>query len=85
LKDYKNEVERMREPPLPPPPDPAEGLSREWPELEAFGAEWVKRWLVFRERLVEIAKVLGRFTWKVKVIWQRPVGILHPYDRGLRG
>jgi hypothetical protein len=33
----------------------------------------------FRERLVEIAKVLGRFTWMAKVIWQRPVGILHPY------
>ncbi len=69
----------MREPPPPPPPDPAEGLSREWSELEAFGAEWVKRWLVFRERLVEIAKVLGRFTWMAKVIRQRPVGILHPY------
>ncbi len=52
---------------------------REWPELEAFGAEWVKRWLVFRERLVEIAKVLGRFPWMVDVVRQRPVGILHPY------
>jgi hypothetical protein len=39
----------------------------------------VKKWLVFRERLVEIAKVLGRFTWMAKVIRQRPVGILHPY------
>jgi hypothetical protein len=68
----------MREPPPPPPPDPAEGLSREWPELEAFGAEWVKRWLGLRER-VEIAKVLGRFTWMAEVIRQRPVGVLHPY------
>ncbi len=69
----------MRKPPPPPPPDPAEELLREWPELEAFGAEWVKKWLVFRERLVEIAKVLGRFTWMAEVIRQRPVGILHPY------
>jgi hypothetical protein len=39
----------------------------------------VKRWLVFRERLVEIAKVLVRFPWMVDVVRQRPVGILHPY------
>jgi hypothetical protein len=69
----------MRKPPPPPPPEPAEGLSREWPKLEAFGAEWVKRWLGLRERLVEIAKMLRRFTWMAEVIRQRPVGILHPY------
>jgi hypothetical protein len=33
LEEYRREVERLREPPKPPPPDPAEGLLREWPEL----------------------------------------------------
>jgi hypothetical protein len=30
-------------------------------EAETFGVEWVKKWLVLRNRLVEIAKVLRRF------------------------
>jgi hypothetical protein len=79
LEDYKREVEKMKEPPPPPPPDPAEELLREWPELQAFGVDWVKKWLGLRERLVEIAKVLRRFPWMVEVVRQRPVGILHPY------
>ena len=65
---------------LPKPPlDPAEELLKEWPELEAFGVEWVKKWLVLRDRLVEIAKVLRRFPWMVDVVRQRPMSILHPY------
>jgi len=72
-------IERLREPPSPPPPDPAEELLREWPELEAFGVDWVKKWLDLRERLVEIAKVMRRFPWMVDVIKQRPMSILHPY------
>jgi len=40
LEDYKRELERRSEPPPPPPPDPAEGLLRERPELQAFGVEW---------------------------------------------
>jgi hypothetical protein len=79
LREYKRELERMRESPKPPPPDPAERLLREWPELQAFGVEWVREWLVLRERLVEIAKVLRRFPWMVEVIRQRPMNILHPY------
>jgi hypothetical protein len=51
----------MKEPLLPPPPDPAEELLREWPELGAFGVEWVKKWLDLRERLIEIAKVMRRY------------------------
>jgi hypothetical protein len=78
LRDYKREVERLREPPK-PPPDPAEELLKEWPELQAFGTEWVRKWLSLRERLVEIAKVLRRFPWMVEVIRQRPMSILHPY------
>jgi len=39
----------------------------------------VKKWLVRRERLIEIAKVLRRFPWMVEVAGQRPMSILHPY------
>jgi hypothetical protein len=74
----KDEVERMKEPPQ-PPPDPAEELLKEWLELSAFGVEWVKKWLVLRDRLVEIAKVMRKFPWMVEVVRQRPVNILHPY------
>jgi hypothetical protein len=48
-------------------------------EAETFGVEWVRMWLVLRNRLVEIAKVMRRFPWMVDVVRQRPVGILHPY------
>jgi hypothetical protein len=79
LEDYKREVEKMKEPPAPPPPDPAEELLREYPELETFGVEWVRKWAILKERLVEIAKVLRRFPWMVDVVRQRPMNILHPY------
>jgi hypothetical protein len=82
LEDYKRELERMREPPeqaLAVRSDPAEELLREWPELQAFGVEWVKKWLVLRERLIEIAKVMRRFPWMVEVVRRRPMSILHPY------
>ncbi len=80
---YKREVEKMREP---SPPDPAEELLREWPELSAFSVDWVRKWLVLRDRLVEIAKVLRRYPWMVDVIRQRPMNILHPlHDRGICG
>jgi len=79
LEEYKREVERLREPPSPPPPDPVEELLREWPELSAFGVDWVRKWLDLRERLMEIARTLRRFPWMVDVIKQRPMSILHPY------
>jgi hypothetical protein len=47
--------------------------------LQAFGVEWVRKWLDLKERLIEIAKVLRRFPWMVDVIKQRPMSILHPY------
>ena len=60
--------------------DQAEELLREWPELSAFGVEWVKAWAPHaRERLVEIAKVMRRYTWMVVVVRQRPVGNPHPF------
>jgi hypothetical protein len=40
---------------------------------------WVKKWLVLRDRLVEIAKVMRRYPWMVEVVKQRPMTILHPY------
>ncbi len=54
-------------------------MLREWPELQAFGVEWVRKWLDLRERLIEIAKVMRRFPWMVEVVKQRPMSILHPY------
>jgi hypothetical protein len=54
-------------------------LLKEWPELQAFGVNWVKKWLVLKERLIEIAKVMRRFPWMVEVVRQRQMGILHPY------
>jgi hypothetical protein len=82
LRDYKREVERLREPPEPAlviKIDPVEELLREWPELGAFGVEWVRKWLGLRERLIEIAKTLRRYPWMVGVVRQRPMSILHPY------
>jgi hypothetical protein len=78
LRDYRREVERLSTPPPPPPPDPAEELLREWPELGAFGVDWVRMWLDLRERLIEIARVLRRFSWMADVVRQRPISILHP-------
>ena len=59
--------------------DPVEELLKEYPELGAFGMEWVRKWLDLRERLVEIAKVMRRYPWMVEVIRQRQMSILHPY------
>jgi hypothetical protein len=41
--------------------------------------DWVKKRLVLRDRLVEIAKVMRRYPWMVEVVKQRPMTILHPY------
>jgi hypothetical protein len=82
LREYKRELERLREPPEPAlviKIDPVEELLREWPELEAFGVEWVRKWLDLRDRLIEIAKVLRRFPWMVEVVRRNPMSILHPY------
>ncbi len=75
-------MERLREPPVPVlviKIDPVEEFLKEWPELGAFGTEWVRKWLDLRERLVEIARTLRRFPWMVDVVRQRPTSILHPY------
>jgi len=82
LEDYKRELEKMKEPPEPAlvvRSDPVEELLKEWSELQAFGVEWVRKWLDLRERLIEIAKVMRKFPWMVGVVRQRPMSILHPY------
>ncbi|AKT35438.1 hypothetical protein PYWP30_01822 [Pyrobaculum sp. WP30] len=82
LRDYRRELEKLREPPEPAlviKVDPAEELLREYPELEAFGVDWVRKWFDLRERLIEIAKVMRRFPWMVDVVKQRPMSILNPY------
>jgi hypothetical protein len=82
IEDYKREVEKMKEPPQPAlvvRSDPVEELLKEWPELGAFGVDWVKKWVILRDRLVEIAKVMRRYPWMVEVVRQRPMNILHPY------
>ncbi len=57
-----------------------EELLREWPELEAFGVDWVRAWAPHaRNRLVEIAKIMRRFPWMVGVVRQRLVSNPHPY------
>ena len=53
---------------------------REWPELGAFGVEWVRAWAPHaKQELVEIAKIMRRLPWMVEVVRQRPMSILHPY------
>ncbi len=83
LEDYRREVEKMKEPPQPALVinyDPAEELLKEWPELEAFGLEWVRAWAPHaKEELAEIAKVMRRFPWMVEVVRQRSVSNPHPY------
>ena len=54
-------------------------MLREWPELGAFGVDWVRKWLDLRERLIEIAKVMRRYPWMVDVVRQRQMSILNPY------
>jgi hypothetical protein len=83
IEDYRREVEKMKEPPQPAlvvKTDPVEELLKEWPELSAFGVEWVRAWAPHaKEELVEIAKVMRRYPWMVEVVRQRPVSNPHPY------
>jgi hypothetical protein len=71
LEDYRQEVERAKQPPPPPPPDPVEELLKEWPELEAFGVDWLRFWAPhMRDRIVEIANVMRRYPWMAELIKQ---------------
>jgi len=81
LEDYRREVERMREPPTPPPESAiAERLLKEWPELEAFGLDWLRAWAPHaKERLVEAARLLRRYPRLAELIKRRPAN-LNPYS-----
>jgi hypothetical protein len=83
LEDYRRELERMREPPQPAlvvRADPVEELLKEHPELEAFGADWLRAWAPHaRDRIVEIANVMRRYPWMAEVLRRRPVANPHPY------
>jgi hypothetical protein len=77
LRVYKRGVEKMRGRLL---HNPAEGLLRKCPELEAFGADWVRAWAPHvRERLAEIAEVTRRCPWMAEVVRQKPVDNPRPY------
>ncbi len=54
-------------------------LLKEWPELQAFGAEWIKKWGRLKDRLFEIAEVLRRYPWMTDVIRQGVEPDPHPY------
>jgi len=73
-----NGVDAVRRPPE--PADPVERLLKEWPELGAFGVDWLRAWAPHaRDRLVEIAEVLRRYPWMAEVVRRRPVSNPHPY------
>jgi len=61
--------------------DPVEQLLREWPELGAFGADWLRRWAPYAGRqIARIAKVLRRYPWMAELIGQGPVSLVNPYS-----
>jgi len=65
----------------PGPADPVERLLKEWPELGAFGADWLRTWAPRAgKQIVGIAKVLRRFPWMAELIGQGPVGLVNPYS-----
>ena len=75
LRDYKREVEKMKGRLF---TQPGRGASA-YPELEAFGADWVRAWTPHAwERLAEIAEVMRRYPWMAEVVRQT-VNNPHPY------
>jgi hypothetical protein len=69
--ESKREVEKMEEPPL-----RTTRLLRKYPELEAFGADWVRAWAPHAR---EIAEVMRRRPWIAEVVRQKPVNNPRPY------
>jgi hypothetical protein len=70
-------MERLREPPK-PPPDPPEELLKKWPKLRHSAWSGLGLGCLMRG-LVEIARALRTYPWIVEVTRLRPVSILHPY------
>ncbi len=73
----------VKGPPRPPPEqtDPVERLLKEYPELGAFGVDWLRTWAPrARGQIAGIAKVLRRYPWMAELIGQGPVGLVNPYS-----
>jgi hypothetical protein len=64
---------------LPAEDDDVAELLKKHPELQAFGAEWVKKWGRLKDRLIEIAETLRRYPWMADVIRQGVEPNPHPY------
>jgi len=61
--------------------DPVERLLKEYPELEAFGVDWLRTWAPYaRERIARMARVLRRYPWMAELIGRGPVGLVNPYS-----
>jgi len=74
-----NGVDAVRRPPG--PADPVERLLKEYPELGAFGADWLRTWAPYaRGQIARIARVLRRYPWMAELIGQGPVGLVNPYS-----
>jgi hypothetical protein len=78
LDKYRYAVEMPREV-LPADDSDVAELLKEYPELQAFGVEWVEKWGLLRDRLADIAEALRRYSWMIDVITQRPVHDPHPH------
>jgi len=61
--------------------DPVERLLKEWPELGAFGVDWLRTWAPRAgKQIVGMARVLRRYPWMAELIGQGPVGLVNPYS-----
>jgi hypothetical protein len=81
LEDYKCEVEKLKEPPAVNTHNPAEELLRKYPELEAFGTEWVRKWAPHaKERLIKIAEAVRKYPRVLEAVKKKsPLGNINPY------
>jgi len=61
--------------------DPVERLLKEYPELGAFGVDWLRTWAPRAEKqIARMARVLRRCPWMAELIGQGPVGLVGPYS-----
>jgi len=61
--------------------DPVEQLLKEYPELGAFGVDWLRTWAPRAEKqIARIARVLRRYPWMAELIGQGPAGLVNPYS-----
>lgn len=71
LRDYRSEVERLKEPPMRAQEDVTMKFLSEHPELQIFGEQWVKAWLPYaREKMIKLAEILRNHPKAKKAIEQ---------------